>query len=258
MPHPYERKELRYEICKFLIDKKREQDSIGKPLIIGLKEMSGLLDFGVSRGEDDKISDLAHELATLNDERFDDDLKRRPLEIKNIEILEEFISNYKANMDLDVRCLSKNLEDYLVVLKEATTRSMVAQCSKRIENIQNGGVRIVTGNLSMKVLGGKGARLHTNIVRLMFGAALDSSATMRRQKATSVRGIQSDYQIGDAVPFSGVADILNVFDEGGSIPATERNVKDAVKNINQRAVKDECLGEKLFTVNTDGSFFLKP
>ena len=80
----YPRKTLRYEICQFLRAKKREDDTIGRPLVIRLSEMEELLQYAVSSKRDNRIDDLAIELNKLNDERFGDKGRRVPLEIENI------------------------------------------------------------------------------------------------------------------------------------------------------------------------------
>lgn len=258
MRPPYERKILRNEICNFLIGKLREQDTIGKPLIFGLQEMSGLLDYAISKREDDKIRDLARELSILHDERFGPVFNKAALTIENIEVLENFVANFKANEELVVRCSSANLEEYLFLLKEATARAEIAQVRRRIESAQNGGVKILSGNRSIRIRGGRGSHMRANIVRLMFGEKLFTQYPRPGREVDSIFSLHADYERGDLIPYSDVAHILNNAPDADAHQISERDVKEAVVSMNKRAVEERSWGAEIFNANTPRNFSLIP
>jgi len=255
----YPRKTLRYEICQFLLAKKREDDTIGRPLVIRLSEMEELLQYAVSSKRDNRIDDLAIELNKLNDERFGDKGRRVPLEIENMEIFKDFASNFEANEYLMVQCSSKDLEDYIETLKEATSKAERAANILKIEDIQNGGVRIISGNKSMSIRGGRGLHLQANIVKLMVGGHIDLPHRPKDARFISISLYHgSNYDTGDYISFSEMSDILREIENDGERPdISVRSVRDAVNNINMESIKDEKLGKEIFEINsTDGSFCL--
>ena len=256
MPNPtYETKNLRYKICEFLIEKKREQDTIGRPLIIGLKELEDLLQYAVSTKvvgakKGDRILDLAAELGKLNNERFGDNLEKSPLQIVNVEILEgDFVSNFEENEDIEIKCLTKNLEEYMYLLREATGRAKQAENQIRASDLPNGGVLIIVADKSMKIGGGRGEAIRANIVRLMLGEGVRPP---NRRKNISI----PSYQKGDIVAFSDLVDLLeDIGDNASNLDITDRTIRDAVRGINERAEEPKNFGKFIFKISENESSF---
>ena len=258
MPIPsYERKKLRFQICEFLIKKKQEDDKLGQPLTIKPKEMENLLQYAVSTQREGRINDLCRELGVLNDE-FKNSPSKSPLKIINVDMIEEdFVLKFEANEeDLVIECSTENLENYIKEAKEATVRAERAQNKIRIEDIQNGGVRVISGDKSMEVGGGRGGRIRANIIKLMAGQHIELPHRPRQSNIISIsRQDGFSYDMGDNVSFSKMFEILKeIENEDENSKMTSRSVSDAVRGLKERSEQEENLGAPLFEINNDSSF----
>lgn len=239
----YPTKTLRYKICEFFLNKRIDSPGLGVPLNINLVDMRYLLDYATG-SNDEKIIKLWIELNELNKEAFGADMERNVIDIFHFpDNNEEFITIFKNGSILQVRCLSKNIEDYMTELKERT------QAARRhyglVELIPlSGGVKIVLGDKEMSI--GKSKNndidLHINIVKLLYGDSVnlpDGDITL-----------EEDYKRGDLVVLDDLVNILQMIEgtDGDNNPTSDNKaVYDAVRNLNTRSVT--FFGRPLFNLD---------
>lgn len=244
----YPEKRLIYKICEFLLEVRRKKPGLGTKLQVRLQDMETLLEYATSTTSEDKINELGQRLSDLDEERFGDHVDRRVIEILDASILEDFLEKFKANEILLFRCLSQDLEDYILELKRRTQNAISANQlvgSVGLEQIDNGRIRITLDDRVMKINKTKKHNfdLSISMVRLMHGDPVSLNG-----KNISI----NNYERGNHISYGDLLGPLRGIegepDNQSSI--NERTIKDAVRNLNPRASKK--LGRPLFEADDEG------
>ena len=250
----YPTKDLRYKICEFFEELQVDSTGLGPQLHVSLVDMESLLEFAVGSDEDAKIEALWSELLALNEERFGDAMNRPVISIINLPVpedLEDFHTNFISGGILDVRCSSKNLEDYMTELKIRTLAAIQAQRyggRLGLERLPDGRVKIIFGEKEMTVNKTKKLvfDLRISMVLLMFGETID----LTDDRSVSI----TDYNKGDHITYNKLLSPLRIIegvermDDPSSIDL--KSIKDAARGIRNASLKK--LGLSIFDTNDEG------
>jgi len=239
----YPTKTLRYQICDFLLKKKRGEPTLGTPLNIKLQEMEPILQYAVG----DRIKALEHELSILDKERFGGAEEKTVIDIIQAPQSEDFAVAYKNNETIKIRCYSKNIEEYILELKTRTRVAIRNYGLAELIHLPSGGARIVLGDKEMEI--GKSKKdgdmdLSVNIIKLMYG---ESISILRNNLSLGI-----GYTRGDLVFYE---DLLKIFHKLDDFTADNedkkiRSFKDVAFNLNERAVEE--FGKPILDKNTEG------
>jgi hypothetical protein len=238
----YPTKTLRYQLCNFLLKKKREEPTLGTPLNIKLREMEPLLQYAVG----DRIKALEHELSILDKERFEGPEEKTVIDIIQAPQSEDFTVAYNNNETIKIRCFTKNIEEYILELK---TRTRVAIRNFRLAelvHLHSGGVKIVLGDQEMDI--GKtrdgDMDISVNIIKLMYG---ESISILRRNLSLGL-----DYTRGDLVFYEDLLEIFHKLDDFTADNESKKikAFKDVAINLNERAMPK--FGKPILEKNTEG------
>lgn len=244
----YPEKTLIYKICEFFLEIRRKQTGLGTKLHVRLQEMGNLLEHAISTNDEDRIKELGQRLSFLDEERFGEHMDKRVIEILDISILEDFLKEFKSNETLYFRCSSENLKDYISELKRRTQDAISASGhggSARLEQLDNGRIKILFGNEVMRV---NKTKKHTfdlsiHMVRLMYGypASLNGDDILI-----------NNYERGNHITYEDLLDPLRRIEgeEYSQSSISDRSIKDIVRSLNGRALKK--LGHPLFKADGEG------
>ena len=244
----YPTKSLRYEICKFIFNRRLDEPSLGGPLLIKFQEMRGLLDYAVGHNKSEKMEAFAEELLSLNEEVFGDSMKRPVIKILDLKVLNKLPIAFENNLVLRVQCLSKNIGDYISELETRPQAARRYYGLVELESLPNSGVKVVLGDKEMQVTKSKinNVNLYISLVKLMYGKPGEDV-------------LLNDYKRTDHVSFSNLVDaILEIggIDEDNQENRLkiEKSIKDAVIYLNKKSKKK--FGSFLFEEKDDGLIWI--
>lgn len=248
----YPTKTLRYQICNFLLERRRREPTLGTPLAIKLQEMGPLLEYAAGEDDIERIEALGNELVLLNKERLGDMLEKTIIDIlpPPISSSKDFVVAFKDNKTIEVRCLSKNIEEYIAELKNRTQAAIRNLGLAEITPLPSGGVEIILGDRKMRIGKSKGNNfnLSSNIVKLMYsGSVTVLGATF---------SLQDNYERKEFILFTDllgvISNIEDDIDEDNQLKIL-KSIKDAVSNLNERS--NEELGRPLFGIENEGLYW---
>jgi len=230
----YPTKSLRYQICEFFIDRRRREAGLGGPIRIKLKDLGReVYEYANSDNEDERIKAIGDQLYLLNKEWFGDSLEREVINILNLPAPADFLTAFRENKEIEVRCLSKNLEDYVSELK---TRTRVAIREKGLVELEQlpSRINIILGDKEMYV--GKSKKnnfnLSINIVQLMYSGSVNILG--------DVFSLSDNYERKDFVLYLDLLRVISHIEDDVNENNQEKilkSIKDAVRDLNKRSME---------------------
>lgn len=249
----YPEKTLRYQVLELFLNKRRQTVGLAGTIRIPLQELRCVLEYAKTDNEDNRdlnilrIESLADELISLNEEKFGDLLKKRPLiNVINKEILNNLPLHFERGNVLVIECTSKNIEDYILELKNRTRVAMRINGMSELIELSTGGVKIVLGDKEMKINKTKGSNINLRvcIVKLMYGQSITIPG-----RIISI----NDYERGNSICYNDLLESLREIeateDEALS-KITFDSIYDAIRGLNERSM--EIFEHSLFEIDNEG------
>ena len=241
----YPTKTLKYQICNFLLEKRRREPGIGDPLNIKLQEMIPLLEY--ASGKDNPIKTLGKELSLLDKERLNSHEEKTVIDILQVPQSEDFITAFKNNETIKIRCFSENLDEYIVKLKTLTRVAIRNLGLAELVYLPSGGVNIILGDKKMNIGKSKinNFNLSSNIVKLMYSGSVTILG--------DVFSLGDGYKRKDFIYFIDllyvISEIVDDINEDNQ-SVVLKSITDAVNDLNERSVQE--LGYPLFEIQNEG------
>ena len=237
----YLNKTLRYKICDFFYNKRIKHLGIGGSFVFRLQEMTSILEYATGG---DRTKGLGEELHSLQKERFGDLDDKPVINISNLPPIENFNNAFEMNQPLLVTCSSKNLEDYVKVLKDRTQAAMRHLGLVELVPLPSGGVKIVLGDKEMKINKSKRDNLNLciAIVKLMYGESVkvydDNISLVNYERKDFVEYFHLTGSIGE------------ILGEEIDEDTMRKSIYDAIRHLNKRSMK--IFESPLFEIKNEG------
>lgn len=243
----YPEKTLKYRICDFFLKKRRKEPGLGTPLSVKLQEMKSLLEYAIGDSEDKRIKALEHELSLLDKERLDGPEEKTVIDILQPPQSKDFITAFKNNETIQVRCFSKNIEEYVLELKTRTRVAIRNYGLAELIHLPSGGVKIILGDKEMKV--GKSRNnnfnISVNIIKLMFNGSVTILG--------DVFSLEDNYKRKDFILFVDLLYVISEIEDDVDRDNQDKifkSITDAVSNLNEKSMEE--LGHPLFEIQNEG------
>lgn len=242
----YLSKELTFSICKFILERRIDEDGIGNPIEIKIEDMEPLLFCAHGNNMQEDIDELGKRLLFLNSETFGESMNRSVIKITDTSLLNKLSEHFGKGRSIKIVCSSENIEDYIDTLKRRTDALLRNLGMGRIDILPNGAIMLKIGDKEMKVTRSKNNDKNVSIyvTRLMFGEVIESN-----YGNVSIE----DYKRGDHI-FSDelIKCLKKIWGESvDEITTQDRKLLNGVvSELNQRASKE--LGFSMYEINDQG------